>query len=154
MTLNLLFWHWWVFTLIFTVIEAVAPSGLFAALSLSSAITGGVAWAYEDVGWSMQLGLFALSTAIIYAPISAFLEKRRRSNPKDEVNSSKQLIGTELTLTNPIVNGFCEIDIDGTIYTLKGPALRVATKVRIVGTDGTMLVVHPVTPPTIDTTLN
>jgi len=143
---KLLFWHWWVLTLIFTVIEAIAPSGLFAAMTLGTVITGGVAWANQDMAWGLQLALFGTITVVVFLPLSAFLKKRQMLAGGAEADSLTNYLGHELVLTSAMMNGFSEIELDGENRMLKGPEMKVGTKVRVVGTDGDILVVYPLTP--------
>jgi len=143
---KLLFWHWWVLTLIFMVIEAIAPSGLFAAMTLGSLITGGVAWANPEMAWGLQLVLFGTITAVVFLPLSAFLKKKQRLAGVTDEDTLTNYLGNELVLTSAMMNGFSEIELDGEIRMLKGPEMKVGTKVKVVGTDGDILVVYPLTP--------
>jgi len=143
---KLLFWHWWVLTLIFMVIEALALSGLFAAMTLGSLITGGVAWANPEMAWGFQLVLFGTITTVIFLPLSLFLKKKQMLAGAADAEALTNYLGNELVLTSAMMNGFSEIELDGEIHMLKGPEMKVGTKVRVVGTDGDILVVYPLTP--------
>lgn len=136
-------WHWWVISLCVIVIEALKPSGVFAAIAVATAITGGILMKVPDFSWQLQLGLSATLSLVL-----AFLIRllARTSGPADERFKAQASthIGREVTLDMPIQNGFGEARLDENFWELKGPDLPRGTVVKIVAVDGNMLAVHPV----------
>jgi len=137
------FWHWWALALIFVVVEAVMPSGVFMSMALAGGFMGALFLAYPDITWQAQLGGFAAFTMVLSYPTTYFYRKKLGSH--DDFRSvAAKLIGEEIELTMPVQNGFGEIEVDGTIWSLKGPDIKKGERARIIGTDGDMLVVRPV----------
>lgn len=142
---SLEFWHWWVLALVFVVIEALAPSGVFTAMALAGGIIGGMILYFPEMTWQAQLGGFAAFLMVLSYPMTA-LYRRKINNKGSVYEAASKVVGKEIELTMPIQNGFGEIDIDGSIWGLKGPDVKKGEKVRVVGLDGDMLVVVPIKP--------
>ena len=140
------FWHWWALALIFVVVEAVMPSGVFMSMALAGGFMGAIFLTFPDITWQAQLGGFAAFTMALTYPVTHFYRKKLGSH--DDFRSvAAKLIGEEVTLTMPIQNGFGEITVDDQIWSLKGPDIKKGERVKIIGIDGDMLVVRPVNIP-------
>ena len=139
-------WHWWAIALCVVVIEALKPSGVFAAIALATAITGAALMSVPDFAWQLQLGM-ASTLSLVLAFIFRLFAKH--AGPADERfrASAATHIGREITLKMPIQNGFGEAQLDENYWALKGPDLPVGTVVRITGVDGDMLAVLPLKMP-------
>lgn len=139
------FWHWWALALIFVVVEAIMPSGVFMSMALAGGAMGALFLMYPDITWQAQLGGFAAFTMALSYPMT-YLYRRKLGSHNSVRSAAAHLMGEEIELTMPIQNGFGEIDIDGTIWGLKGPEIKKGSRVRIIGIDGDMLVVRPLPP--------
>ncbi len=136
------FWHWWALALILVVVEALVPSGVFVALAVSAGIMGGLFLYLPDLSWQAQLAGFGGIALVLSYPTTYWYRKKLDShNNMEEIMS--HFIGQDLVLTSAIQNGFGEIELDGRIWSLKGPDIKKGVKVRIVDMDGNMLVVLP-----------
>jgi len=142
--LELLFWHWWALALIFVVLEALIPSGIYVGLAVSGAITGAIKLNYPELAWEPQLGIFA-SIAVVITLVWRKLFKVSESENQDIATKSKAKaqIGKEFVLRLPLQNGFGEAELDEISWELKGPDTKAGRTVRVVGVDGCILVVYP-----------
>lgn len=139
-------WHWWVISLGVIVIEALKPSGVFAAIALATALTGAALMKVPDFAIQLQLGMVATLSLVLAIIFRLFA---KHAGPADERFKAKasEHIGREIVLKMPIQNGFGEAKLDEHFWELKGPDLPVGTKVRIIGVDGNMLAVRPLIMP-------
>ncbi len=146
LNLQLLHWHWWVIGLVLVVIEALLPSGMWAAMAMAAISTGAAAWLIEGLAWQFQLGIFC-TLLLIFIVVISIVKKRLpgRSEKEGSADSpkAKAYIGKDITLTGPIKNGFGEVQMDEIWWSIKGPDLKKGTKVRVIGTDAGMLSVLP-----------
>lgn len=147
LNLQLLHWHWWVLGLVMVVIEAMIPSGLWAAMAGAAIIVGAAAWMIEGLSWQFQLGLFS-SLLLIFMFIISKIKKRIPTENLDgsaDSPKARAYIGRDIILTGAIQNGFGEVEMDDIWWSIKGPDLKKGTKVRVIGTDAGMLSVLPIT---------
>ncbi len=147
LNLQLLHWHWWVLGLVMVVIEAMIPSGLWAAMAVAAVLVGAAAWIIEGLSWQFQLGLFS-SLLLIFMFIITKIKKRIPAGNLDgsaDSAKAKAYIGKDIILTGAIQNGFGEVEMDDIWWSIKGPDLKKGTKVRVIGTDAGMLSVLPIT---------
>ncbi|MDX1811972.1 MAG: NfeD family protein [Gammaproteobacteria bacterium] len=136
------FWHWWALALCFVVIEAIYPSGVFMAMALAGGFMGALYWYYPELTVPAQLGGFGAFTMVLSYITTYFYRKKLGSH--DDVRSiAAQHMGKEITLTMPVQNGFGEVELDGTIWELKGPDIKKGEKAKIIGIDHHALVVRP-----------
>jgi len=140
-------WHWWAISLIVVVIEAMKPSGVFAATAIGTATTGAVLMAVPEFSWQLQLGLAATLSVILAIIIRLFARHAGSADERFKVAASSH-IGKEITLKLPIKNGFGEVDLgDEDHWALKGPDLPKGTLVKIIAVDGNMLAIRPLKMP-------
>jgi len=135
-------WLWYAIALVLVVFEGMRPSGLFAAMAVTAGILGGLVTAYPELTWQQQLGIYAASTMVlsfIFIKIVAAIRKN-----DDDTPESKTMIGEEFALSHSIQNNFGEIELDGVFWSLKGPDMEKGSYVRVVGVDGQMLAVMPI----------
>ncbi len=139
------FWHWWAIALMLVVAEALSPSGIFGGMAVAAALLGAIFLANPEMHWKVQLGLFGLLTLILSGGWY-FMQRKASGTARATRQKAKGYIGRELVLSQPIQNGFSELEIDGICWELKGPTLKAGTKVRVVAVDGDILVVRPLQP--------
>lgn len=137
-------WHWWAVALILVVIEALFPSGLFACMAVSAAITGAISQYFAEIGWQPLLAIFATLTVTTNTILRLILGKRTGADTVARYAHAKEQLGQTLTLLQPIQNGFGEIEINGVHWELKGPDTRSGVEVRVIAVDGDILSVMPV----------
>lgn len=141
---NIEFWHWWVAAAVFIVIEMLDGSGHFIWLGISAAIVGCFSWAI-DMSWQLEMFLFA---AIAIGSIFAWRVYKRK-NPEVDTHPTLNrrgtgYIGRTFTLSEPIVDGVGKVNVDDTIWMVRGPDLEAGSKIKVASLDGTSFVVEAV----------
>lgn len=144
---HLEFWHWWIFAFVLAILEIIVPGAFFIWFGLSSLVTGVVLLAIPSLGWEWQFvfwGVLGLVTVISWR-----VWMRAYPNQSEDNNSlnrrGQQYIGQILELEEPIINGQGKAKLGDSVWRVSGPELGRGQKVRVVGTNGTILVVekHP-----------
>ena len=141
---NLEFWHWWIFAFVLAIMEIIVPGAFFIWFGLSSLVTGVILLAIPSLGWEWQLVFWVvLGLAIV---IGWRLWVRAHPNQSEDNNSlnrrGQQYMGRVLELDEPIINGQGKAKLGDTVWRVSGPELGRGHKVKVVGTNGTILVVE------------
>ncbi len=132
-------WAWILAGLLLMGSELAVPGIFLMWLGLAAFLTGLIE-AVFDLPWQGQLPLFA-GLAVLAVMMGARWNRRTVS---DLNRGAYRLIGREERLTVGIVDGSGHVRLDDTLWRVTGPDMSAGTRVRIVGVEGTMLVVAPV----------
>lgn len=139
------FWYWWVFGLIFLVLEILIFGFFFLWLAIAAAITGLLVLLMPFITQSGQLLMFSL-LAIISILAWKFMAKNVRNQKTDHPTLNKrgeQYLGRTFNLYQAIENGQGKIKVDDTIWKVHGDDCDLTTKVKVVAIRGTVFdVVH------------
>ena len=139
---NIEFWHWWVAAAIFIVIEMLDGSGHFIWLGLSAAIVGALSWAI-GMSWQVEMFLFALFSILAIFGWKAYKKKNPEENLYPTLNRrGSGYIGRTFTLSESIVDGTGKVNVDDTIWIVRGPDMDSGTKIKVIDLDGTAFVVE------------
>jgi membrane protein implicated in regulation of membrane protease activity len=135
-------WSWWVLGLILLGIEVVMPGFFFLWFGIA-AILIGVSALLIDWPWQWQvLGFVVLSV------IAALIGRRFAGNPDVDTSDPNlnlragRLQGRTFVLTEPIVEGAGRVQIDDTIWRVRGPDAPAGARIRVTGADGSVLTVE------------
>ncbi len=142
--LSISFWHWWILALVLLGVEALAPGFFFLWMGVSAVVVGALLLVMPDLAWQFQILWFAVLSV---ASIVAFKRWQRRHPPRTDQPAlnrrGERYVGRILTLSRPIRDGFGEVRVDDTTWRARGPDLPAGARVRVVGTEGNLLVVEP-----------
>jgi len=139
-------WSWLIFGVILLVAEILVPGNFLVWIGLAGLVTGGLSlafWGASWWSWEVQWIVFA-----ILSVISVFIGRRWliRSNARSDEpllnDRGATLIGRTANLIDPIVNGHGRVKIGDTIWMVNGPDLPLGSKVRVVGSRGSGLMVE------------
>ncbi|MDP1975288.1 MAG: NfeD family protein [Alphaproteobacteria bacterium] len=140
---NLDYWHWFVFTFIFSGLELIIPgSFFFLSLAVGALLTGivGAFWSVFD--WSYQTIFFAIISVVSIFILRKVLHYKETAPSKDDLNQREaSLIGQVYPLVEPIVNGRGRVKIGDTTWSVEGPNLESGKMVKIIAAKGSILVV-------------
>ena len=141
---NIEFWHWWVLAASLVVFEMFVPSTVLLWPAIGAAIVGLLLLAVDDIGWQVQVLLFAaLSVASLIAWRVYARTRLVRSDDQQLNRRAEQFVDRLFTLEKPIVNGRSKIKADGMIWTIAADQdLDSGTRIRVVGTEGVILKVE------------
>ena len=137
---EIVFWNWWVFALVLIIVEVLVAGTFFLWMGISAGLVGLVLFFMPDLGWEIQLSLFAIFSVISIIISRIWLAKHARAATPSTLNRrGSQYIGREFTLTEPIVNGIGRLNVDDTIWRISGPDMDSGVQIIVDGMDGTIL---------------
>lgn len=141
-TFVMVFWHWWAIALALLVIELLAPGFFFLWMSVAAFVTGGLLFLMPSLSLEMQTFLFSVLSVISIAVWRYYFKRHPIASDHPLLNKrSAQYIGRVFTLDEPIVNGQGKIKVDDSIWKVRGDDCEGSTKVKVIGVDGTILLV-------------
>lgn len=136
-------WHWLAISISLFMIEIIFSSGFVLWIGLSALIVSIIAWVMPQLTWGIQLLLFAVGSIITFIIWWNYLRPYPIATDDPKLNRrSEQYVGRIFTLAEPIVNGRGKVKVDDTIWTVEGPDLPLGTRVKIIGTNGILLIVE------------
>jgi membrane protein implicated in regulation of membrane protease activity len=135
-------WGWLVAGLVLLGLELVAPGNVLMWFGLAALVTGGVTL-ITDFGWQGDFLLFGILSLIFVVVGRRFFARGTVPSEQPFLNQrAGGLVGRNFVLAEPIVGGNGRIRVDDTIWRISGPDLPSGTRVRVVRTDGAVLVVE------------
>jgi inner membrane protein len=138
-------WAWIIAGLLLMLVELAAPGLFFIWLGLAALATGLIV-AVAGLGWSGAAMVFA-AAAVGAVLLGRAVTRSRWSEPDSAVHLNtlaRDLIGKTVRLDQPIEAGQGRVRIGDTVWRVQGEDSPAATPVRIVGLEGTVLVVERV----------
>ena len=136
-------WVWIVLGLVLLGLEILLPANYLIWFGLAAVVTGIVA-ILADVGWQASLLIFAVSSIVLVILGRRYFASNTATDEPLLNRRTEQLKGTEYVLAEPIVDGVGHIRINDSNWRITGPNLPSGSRVRVVGTDGSMLTVEQV----------
>jgi len=103
------------------------------------AVLTGSAALVADIGWQVQLIIFAVLSLVLVVVGRSWFARAGASEEPLLNERATRIVGQSFVLGEPIVGGNGRIRIDDTVWRLTGPDLPSGTTIRIVGHDGAML---------------
>jgi inner membrane protein len=130
------FWHWMILAVGLVIVEALLPGVIFMWMGIAAAVTGFILLAFPDLGWEIQLQIFAgLSVASVVAG-RMWLSRRPTKTADPTLNRrGQQYVGRVFTLAEPIVDGFGKVKVDDTFWKIQGDDCAIGTRVKVTGLD-------------------
>ena len=139
---SLEWWHWWIFAVVFLILEVFSPAAFFRWMGFAAAITGLVVLGVS-MSWEMQFLIFAaLSVATILIGRTWFRRHPIESEKPALNERGVELVGKMAVVETPIINGTGRIHLGETTWKVTGPDAAAGQKVRIVGFEGSTLQVE------------
>lgn len=143
---ELLYWHWLVVAMVLLILEVVAPGAFFVWLGVAAAVVG-VLMLILPLSWPFQYVLFCLLSVGSIIAWRAY----KNSHPDEEAyptlnQRGRSLVGRRFTLAEAIVNERGRVNVDDSIWKVRGPDVPAGTVVVVKEVDGTMLIVDAVDP--------
>lgn len=135
-------WNWLILSVALFVLETIIPGVHFVWFGMAATVVGVLALSV-DIAWQWQLvlfGIIALSTVFFV---------RRFANPQAQPSDQPGLnvrgsyyIGRLVTVEEAIVNGRGRVRVGDSVWQASGPDMPKGTQAKVVGADGTVLVVE------------
>lgn len=136
-------WLWLSLGVLLVALEILVPGFFLIWLGLAAAATGIITWILSPAV-PLQLGIFALlALATLYAARHWLRQNPIESEDPLLNQRGHRLIGEVLTLTSAITDGKGRARVGDGEWTVRGPDAASGAKVRVVGVDGSTLIVDP-----------
>ena len=139
---------WWLIGAVaLAVTELLVPGVFLIFLALAAAITGAIALFFPDLGLGGQLIGFAAWSGVTVA-IGRRWHRDYPVETSDPLLNDRvaRLIGETVTVAEPLSGGNGRVHVGDGEWPARGPDAPVGARVRIVGADGSCLIVEPVQP--------
>jgi membrane protein implicated in regulation of membrane protease activity len=138
------FWHWWALGVVLVIVEAFAPGFVFAWLAVAAGLTGLLLLLVPSLSWQGQLLAFAgLAIASVFGWVWYVRRFARPGSDSSLNRRGMQYVGRRCIVVEPIENGRGRIRVGDGTWAAVGPDAPAGARVRVVGVDGTVLVVEP-----------
>lgn len=139
---NLGAWNWFVLAVVLFLLETIVPGVHFLWFGLAAAIVGGIALAV-GIAWQWQVVLFSLIAVATVFLVRRYANSAGMTSDAPDLNvRGAQYIGRIVTVSNDIRQGRGKVRVGDTIWNAEGEDAPAGAKVRVVGVDGTALVVE------------
>jgi membrane protein implicated in regulation of membrane protease activity len=138
------FWYWAVLAAVFAVIEVAAPALICIWLAAAALGVAAIAWRYPGLSWEHQALIFAALAIASVALGRTAVARTGSTESQTHLNRrAESYIGRVFTLDGAIVDGRGRLKVDDTVWLVAGPDLPAGRRVRVTGTDNTLLRVEP-----------
>ena len=135
------YWHWLIFGMALIAMETLIPGAFFLWPGLAAILIGVLTLIIPDLAWTTSLTLWACLSVLT---LTAWIVYRRK-NPSPKGSNTlnrrgQELVGQELTLDTPVINGKGEVKAGDTIWRIVcAEDLPAGTSVKVVAVEGTSL---------------
>jgi inner membrane protein len=136
-------WLWLGFGLLLAIGEMTIPGVFLIWMAGAALITGLVSWIFPGIGMPGLVLLFAmLSMASVFAG-----RRWLRSNPVESADPmmnhrGARSVGEVVTVSQVIADGQGRVKMGDSEWLAKGPDAEPGTKMRVTGSDGSVLLVE------------
>jgi len=135
-------WNWFIVAVALFVLETIIPGVHFLWFGLAAVIVGVLAIA-TGITWQWQLIAFALVAVAVVFIVRRYANPASARSDEPDLNiRGAQYIGRMFTVTHAIQQGRGKIRVGDTIWNAEGEDAPVGARVKVVGVDGTVLVVQ------------
>lgn len=134
------FWYWAVLGAVLGVIEVAVPAMVCIWFAAAALAVAAIAWRYPGLSWEHQALIFAaLAIASVALGRTAFARTGSTESERHLNRRAESYIGRMFTLDGAIVDGRGRLKVDDTVWLVAGPDLPAGTRVRVTGSDNTLL---------------
>jgi membrane protein implicated in regulation of membrane protease activity len=147
---NLGFWNWFFLGLLLIVLETVVPGVHFLWFGLSAIVVGAITFAVVSLGhaevfiWPWQLVVFSLvSVATVFWVRGVARGEQALTDEPDLNVRGAQYVGRLVVVEDTIVGGRGRVRVGDTLWPAQGADAAKGARVKVTGTNGTVLVVEP-----------
>lgn len=134
-------WLWMIAALLLFALEAVVPGVFLLWIGLAAAIAG-LATFYAGLSIPYQLVAFGVAALVSVLFARLFLRYGVQVSNRSDLNArGHQYVGRVFVVEEAIVNGRGKIKVGDSLWTAEGADAAAGTRVRVKGTNGTVLLV-------------
>jgi len=138
---RLQWWHWWIIAAALAAAETLLPGAVAIWFGASAAAVGALLLVFP-VPWPLQILLFG-----VLGVLAVYLWRRYDSGHQVESalphlnQRAAQYVGQVCVLTEAIAQGYGKARVGDGVWMVRGPDLPAGAHVKVVATDGAVLVV-------------
>lgn len=133
------FWNWLILSGLFLLLELLSGSFFFLFWAAAALLMTLLTLILPALSWPAQLIWFSLFSLFSIAAWWFFLVRNWQKDKQDIAsrlnNRGKNLIGRKYRLQTPIINGRGRLQIDDSIWTIRGAEMPAGSIVEIVAVD-------------------
>ena len=152
------YWAWFIAGLALAGLEMVVPGVYLIWLALAAIVTGVIAFAVEPPLFMQVVSFVSISLIAAFSAKRFLRDKPIVSSDPLLNNRLGRLVGQTAVVTKAIEHGSGRVHVGDGDWSARGPELAAGERVRITGSDGSVLIVEPLTlladegtqPPVID----
>ena len=142
---QIVFWYWWVAAALLIVLEVFVPGNVLVWLGVSAGLVGLAAWMFPEMPATVALVLFSILAVSSVMAARKYIRRQQKPTDHPTLNRrAQQMIGRTVELVEPIRGGYGRVRIGDSVWVARGEDREAGMPVRIVGTDGTDLLVETV----------
>jgi membrane protein implicated in regulation of membrane protease activity len=135
-------WFWLSLGVLLGAAEIIAPGFFLIWLAIAAIVTGLLAWVLP-IGISLQVGIFAvLAIVAVYAARRWLIENPIVSDDPMLNHRGDRMVGDVVTVVEAIEAGAGRVKVGDSVWSARGPDAPAGAKVRVTGSDGSMLTVE------------
>lgn len=137
-------WNWLILALVLLTLETIVPGVHFLWFGLAAALTGLLALA-TGIALAWQMIAFAVLAVAAVFIVRRFARSDNARSDLPELNfRGAQYVGRIVSVEEPITAGRGKVRVGDTVWVAEGPDAAKGASVKIVGSNGTVLVVERV----------
>lgn len=132
---------WFIVGAVFLIAETLLPGASLIWFGVAASLTGGLLFLWP-LGWEGQMIAF-LALSVVTVLAGRMIASRRVDDGADKVNlGAAAMIGRELALAEPIVNGYGRARWGDGLWRVAGPDAPAGRRVKVVGIEAATLLVE------------
>ena len=137
---------WFILGAVLLIAETLLPGASLIWFGVAASLTGGLLFIWP-LPWEGQMIAFILFSAVTVL-VGRLIASRRANDDGDTVNrGADAMMGRELPLAEPIVDGFGRARWGDGLWRVAGPDAPAGRRVKVVGVEAATLLVEPVDRP-------
>jgi len=139
MTVQFVFWYWWVLAIVLLGIEIMTAGFFFVWMSVAAVLTGFLALIMPFLTLNAQLFIFAVLSMVSVVLWKRYMNKHPVASDHPHLNQrGAQYIGRTFTLIEAIENGQGRVKVDDSRWRVEGEDCPQGATVKVVAVDGTV----------------
>lgn len=135
-------WAWVIVGLVLLALEVLAPGAIFLWLGVSAIVVGLLEFVF-DMSWQAEVIVFGVLSLVSVIAYRMYMRGRTNATDRPFLNRRiSGLIGRTYQLHQAIDHGEGRIRVNDTLWRVRGPDLPQGTSVKVVSSDGAVLIVE------------
>lgn len=139
---NLGVWNWFIVAVALFVLETIVPGVHFIWFGLAAAMVGALGLVV-DIAWEWQLITFAIISCITVFLVRRYSTPDVAASDEPELNvRAAQYVGRVVMVEEAIAGGRGKVRVGDTVWNAQGSDAPQGARVKVTGTNGTVLLVE------------